>query len=411
METIDILGGVDVGVGRVAGLPVEELTRRLVLAMQVGEACQRALAFYLREMEARRLFQAVGYSSTVHFAINRVGLSKGRAQDLLRAGRRLEGLPELDAAFARGELCWSKVRLIARVASGDNQAKWIERCRELTAEQVEAITACVREGEDPPSLEKGLPQARFTLRFHVGALGWEMFEQARAKLAAETGRTITEDELFGELVRLFLSSDADGTVPGRKAVDGSLFRVAVQGNENAASERDDAAARPEHEAVRRDAAVPRPMRRRVLARDGHRCRHCGSGRSLMLHHVVWRSEGGNHRVDNLLTLCARCHGLVHEGFLQVAKSPDGTAVCTDRAGRGLWEPLPGRPVLRPSPAPDAAALAPTADDVPEYLEPHQVPAVVDGAWWLRHQHCLEWSRDGRSVHLRRPPAARTRPGR
>ena len=148
----DVFGGEGVRVGLVAGLPVEELARRLAVALRMGEACQRALAFYLHEMEARRLSQALGFPSTVHFAVNRLGLSKGTARDLLRAGRRLEELGELDAAFARGELCWSKVRCIARVASPDNQGKWIERCRDLTAAQVEGITRCANEGDDPPSL-------------------------------------------------------------------------------------------------------------------------------------------------------------------------------------------------------------------------------------------------------------------
>src|SRR5688572_9791498 len=230
----DVFDGEGVSVGLVPGLPVEELTRRLAVALRTGEACQRALAFYLHELEARRLFQSLGFPSTVHFAVNRLGLSKGTTRDLLRAGRRLEELGELDAAFARGELCWSKVRCIARVASPDNQGKWIERCRDLTAAQVEGVTRCASEGDDPPSLERGLPHARFVLRFDLGALEHEMFEQARAKLSAELGRVVTDHELLSELVRMLLSSDADGTVPGRKAVDGSLFRVVVQEVEDAA---------------------------------------------------------------------------------------------------------------------------------------------------------------------------------
>src|SRR5688572_11270937 len=346
----DVFGGEGVSIALVAGLPVEELARRLAVALRTGEACQRALAFYLHEMEARRLSQALGFPSTVHFAVNRLGLCKGTARDLLRAGRRLEELGELDAAFARGELCWSKVRCIARVASPDNQAKWIERCRELTAAQVEGITRCANEGDDPPSLERGLPHARFVLRFDVGALEHEMFEQARAKLSAELGRVVTDDELLSELVRMLLSSDADGSVPGRKAVDGSLFRVVVQ----AAADKTDedaralaapadapalaqsadaptrsarassAAARPETEpvpvthqhakALDLDATLPPRVRKRVLRRDDCRCWHCGSPRGLMIHHVLFRSWGGGDDEHNLLTLCSRCHGLVHEGF-------------------------------------------------------------------------------------------------
>lgn len=91
------------------GLAAQELTQRLATSLRAGEACQRALAFYLRDMEARRLHQELGYASTVQFAMNRLGMSKGRSRELLRVGRRLEELVQLDEAFARGELAWSRL--------------------------------------------------------------------------------------------------------------------------------------------------------------------------------------------------------------------------------------------------------------------------------------------------------------
>ena len=71
------------------------------------------------------------------------------------------------------------------------------------------------------------------------------------------------------------------------------------------------------EAVGSDAATPPAMRRQVLARDGLTCVHCRSRRGLHVHHVQWRSKGGATTPRNLVTLCARCHGLVHEGLLDV----------------------------------------------------------------------------------------------
>jgi hypothetical protein len=54
--------------------------------------------------------------------------------------------------------------------------------------------------------------------------------------------------------------------------------------------------------------------------------------------------------------------------------------------------------------PSAAAPANERDLVPRYLEPDHVPAVVDAAWWLRHQHCFD-----DQLRLKRPP--RTQPAR
>ena len=51
----------------------------------------------------------------------------------------------------------------------------------------------------------------------------------------------------------------------------------------------------------------------VKARDGFRCRSCGSGDHLEVHHIRQRKDGGSDRPDNLVTLCHGCHRAWHEG--------------------------------------------------------------------------------------------------
>jgi 5-methylcytosine-specific restriction endonuclease McrA len=48
-------------------------------------------------------------------------------------------------------------------------------------------------------------------------------------------------------------------------------------------------------------------RERVLARDRHRCRACGAGENLAVHH----RRRGVHQPRLLITLCAACHARVH----------------------------------------------------------------------------------------------------
>jgi 5-methylcytosine-specific restriction endonuclease McrA len=52
--------------------------------------------------------------------------------------------------------------------------------------------------------------------------------------------------------------------------------------------------------------------KRVLERDGWRCRKCGSLENLQVHHRIKRSQQGNDALDNLMTLCAYCHMAEHE---------------------------------------------------------------------------------------------------
>ena len=47
----------------------------------------------------------------------------------------------------------------------------------------------------------------------------------------------------------------------------------------------------------------------VFARDNYTCQVCGKskGKILQTHHIVYRSNGGTNRADNLITVCADCH--------------------------------------------------------------------------------------------------------
>lgn len=52
------------------------------------------------------------------------------------------------------------------------------------------------------------------------------------------------------------------------------------------------------------------VRTAVLKRDNYRCVNCRkTGKHLHAHHIVPRSEGGTNDLDNLVTLCERCHSV------------------------------------------------------------------------------------------------------
>lgn len=53
----------------------------------------------------------------------------------------------------------------------------------------------------------------------------------------------------------------------------------------------------------------------VLTRDGWKCRNCGFRQTLHVHHVRYRSHGGEDDVPNLITICAECHDAIHKGIL------------------------------------------------------------------------------------------------
>lgn len=63
-------------------------------------------------------------------------------------------------------------------------------------------------------------------------------------------------------------------------------------------------------------------------RDQDRCRVCGSGQGVEVHHVTFRSQGGTHDTSNLVCLCQSCHARVHARRIWLSGNADETLVIT-----------------------------------------------------------------------------------
>ena len=61
----------------------------------------------------------------------------------------------------------------------------------------------------------------------------------------------------------------------------------------------------------------RKLSKMVLKRDNKTCQHCGCYTESPPHHVKHRSQGGDDSMDNLITLCWRCHRGVHDGKIKL----------------------------------------------------------------------------------------------
>jgi 5-methylcytosine-specific restriction endonuclease McrA len=64
------------------------------------------------------------------------------------------------------------------------------------------------------------------------------------------------------------------------------------------------------------------IRRAVLARDGRRCRVCGSAEGVEVHHIRFRSTGGAHTTENCACLCRICHSEIHGYRLSISGNAD-----------------------------------------------------------------------------------------
>ncbi len=102
------------------------------------EAATACLLDLIREFDARGGWNT-GFRSCAAWLSWRVGLDLGAARERVWVARALGSLPLLAGAFARGELSYSKVRALTRVATPETEARLLAVGRAGTAYHVERI--------------------------------------------------------------------------------------------------------------------------------------------------------------------------------------------------------------------------------------------------------------------------------
>src|SRR3984893_18872883 len=121
--------------------PAADLDR---LGDEIAELSAHLDAATARLLELIRAFDArggwnTGFSSCAAWLSWRVGLDLGAARERVRVARALGTLPHLAQALARGELSYSKVRALTRVATPEAEIRRQAVGRAGTAAHVERI--------------------------------------------------------------------------------------------------------------------------------------------------------------------------------------------------------------------------------------------------------------------------------
>lgn len=131
---------------------VDELTASLCELAGHIHAATAELVRLLGRLDAIEGWQGVGIRSLGHWASIYLGIDLRTAAQQAQVGRQLDALPAIDRAAAAGELGWSKLRLLARVAEPASQAKWLDLARELSVGQLARVVGAYRrasETDDP----------------------------------------------------------------------------------------------------------------------------------------------------------------------------------------------------------------------------------------------------------------------
>ena len=85
-----------------------------------------------------------GIRSLAHWLNFKCGLGELVAREKVRVARALRSLPSIDNAFERGEISYSKVRAMTRVATLENEAELLNIARHGTAAHMERLVRAYR---------------------------------------------------------------------------------------------------------------------------------------------------------------------------------------------------------------------------------------------------------------------------
>jgi 5-methylcytosine-specific restriction endonuclease McrA len=367
------------------------------------DAAAARLLDLIREFDARDGW-ANGFRSCADWLSWRVGLDKGAARERVRVARALGTLPRFAHAFAGGEISYSKIRALTRVATPETEAQLLVVAGAGTAVHVERIVRGWRhmdgkvEAQESARQHKsralhvsyddeGMVVIRGRLAPEVGAVLLRALDAARETLYQQRRAQATEPEpeqdvptmeqqradALALVAETALHQGIDPGVPGERYqvvvhVDAAVLadaeqvghsvledgvRVPAGTSQRLACDASRVVMRHDTdgrvvEVGARTRTIPPALRRALQHRD-HGCSFPGCGLRLGEgHHVRHWAAGGPTTLSNLALLCRRHHRAVHEEGYRVARQPDGALEFRGPDGRVLPD-VPPAPVVPADP--------------------------------------------------------------
>jgi hypothetical protein len=281
-----------------------------------------------------RLHERVGFGSYREYLERVCGYAPREAAERMRVARTLAETPALAAALAAGDLCWSSVRELARVADAETEAVWLAEATGKTVRQIEALVSGRRRGE-LPGAPRDEAARQHTLRIELSGEAYALWREAVMLIRRELGGEIAEDDAVLEIARRVLGGPnddgrasyqvmarlcpacGDGHIVGR----GEAIAVAPQVAEMIAC---DAQHIPATGDGRASQDIPPATRRFVKHRDGARCTvdGCRAATFLDAHHLTPRADGGpSDDPEQITLLCVGHHRALHLGKLVIRGKP------------------------------------------------------------------------------------------
>ena len=375
------------------------------LGNQITELCsylyaaESRLLTLIREFDEKECWADLGFCTCAHWLNFKCGIGMNAAREKVRVANALANLPKIDKGLSKGELSYSKVRAMTRIADETNEDYLMMIAKHGTAHHVEKLVSKYGTAKRLQDAEVADAQYRDRELSHYydhdgclvikarmpaeqGALIIKALEMAMDKnfagavsatndVTAETSEPDLDPtpiaarraDALANIAETYMNNDeSSGSTADRYQVvlhivgaasastDVTAVTSEIENGPHVTAEtsrriscdstivriKEDENGEP-LSIGRRSRSIPPPMRRALRIRDGG-CRFpgCTNTRFVDGHHIKHWADGGETRLDNLVLLCRHHHHLVHEGGFACEKSADGEVYFKDQR----QQPLP-----------------------------------------------------------------------
>ncbi len=348
-----------------------ELETELVSLFAQHTALTQRLFVKIREFDESKEWANQGALSCANWLNWRVGLGLGAARAQIRTAHALASLPKIDAAFAAGQISYTKVRAISRIATAATETKLLDVALEATGSQLEKIARgwhkidqaqeAVRDEKRRCEIyfdDEGMCVVSAKLRPEEGAVLMKAIEAARGKgqqladaLVEMATRSLNVSvEPCGERFHVIVHTDAsheEATVEGRL---GDKVRISAETSRRLMCDATSTTVVHDTDGAiidvgRKTRRISTKLRLALTQRD-QGCRYPGCTNGFTdAHHVKHWLDGGETNLSNLMLLCGYHHSFVHDGQAvlgedQIFRHKDGTRITSAMPIASTPAPLP-----------------------------------------------------------------------
>jgi len=373
--------------------PLGELEAEITeLAGHLNAAQYRWLVL-IEEFDRRNGWSDGSTQSCAHWLNWKCGIALGAAREKVRVAHAIPKLPRIGEAMARGELSYSKVRALSRVACENTEEYLLNIALHGTAAHVERVVRQFRRAQEAEELSREeRQQANRKLTYFYDAdgslilkgrlpaeIGAQLIKALEAAaqdeeaddVSAETsdrGKTswgARRADALGRIAESFLKHGLEVLSPGdrqqiivhvdaRTLREGGAGRCEFEDGPAMAAEtarrmacdastvhmEEDEAGEPLN-VGRKTRTIPPALRRALKSRDkGCRFPGCPNTRYVDAHHIHHWAQGGETKLSNLVQLCRFHHRQVHEGRVVIKRLDDGALRFVKPDGRAFESPKP-----------------------------------------------------------------------